>query len=592
MLIGLRIENFALIDQLDVSFGPGLNVLTGETGAGKSIILDAIDGVLGGKMSSRVIRTVPETQPNQIPPRTLIEATFSLTPALQTWLTAAEIDPLDETIICSRELSLVGGAFRSRSRLNGVLVNRQQLQSLRELLVAITAQGQANQLLQAGQQRDWLDSFGGRELLATRKQVATAYAAYQHLCQAQESYLQGEQQRLQQLDLYKFQLQELRLANLEDADELQHLEEEFRRLNHIEQLQSQGFRAYQCLCEQERGQASVDLVGEAASLLQQMQAYDPGVAPIQELVESALLQIETASRQLRNYTDALEGEPQRLTEITDRMGHLKQITRKYGPTLQDAIHYQAKIEQEWQLLQATSMSQDQLTAQLQAAETQLHRACQELHHLRQQAANHLSQQLISQLQPLAMERVRFEVQFRAIPPTSHGADQVTFMFSPNPGQPLQPLSETASGGEMSRFLLALRACFAAVETVNTLIFDEIDVGVSGRVAQAIGEKLYHLSQHQQVLCVTHQPIVAALADTHLRVQKHVLEPEQQTIVQLLILNPDQRAAELAQIAGGVNEQPALDFATALLKQAQELRQSLGTNQTSPKPKRTRKPTPA
>lgn len=591
MLIGLRIENFALIDQLDVSFGPGLNVLTGETGAGKSIILDAIDGVLGGKMSSRVIRTGPDPQPNPVAPRTLIEATFSLTPALQTWLTNADIDPLDETIICSRELSLAGGTLRSRSRVNGVLVNRQQLQSLRELLVAITAQGQANQLLQAGQQRDWLDNFGGNELLTARKQVAQAYQTYQHLCQAQESYLQGEQQRLQQLDLYKFQLQELRLADLEDPDELQALDEEFRRLNHIEQLQAQGFRAYQCLCEQERGQASVDLLGEAASLLQEMQAFDPDVAPIQELVESALLQIETASRQLRNYTDGLEGDPQRLADITDRMAHLKQITRKYGPTLQDAMDYQAKVEQEWKVLQATTLSQDQLAAQLQAAETQLHQACDHLHHLRLQTANHLSQQLISQLQPLAMERVRFEVQFQAIAPSSHGADQITFMFSPNPGQPLQPLSETASGGEMSRFLLALRACFAAVETVNTLIFDEIDVGVSGRVAQAIGEKLYHLAQHHQVLCVTHQPIVAALADTHLRVQKQVLEPEQQTIIQLFTLNPDQRAAELAQIAGGVTDQPALDFATALLNQAESLRQTLRPP-TSPKPKRTRKPTPA
>ncbi len=572
MLISLRIENFALIDQLEVSFGPGLNVLTGETGAGKSIILDAIDGVLGGKLSSRVIRISPANAPeNPTVSRTLIEATFALSPTLKDWLSEAEIDPLDETLICSRELSLVNSSLRSRSRVNGILVNRPQLQALRDSLVAITAQGQVTQILQASQQRDWLDGFGGRDVLAARQNVAGAYETYQQLRQAQAKFLQGEQQRLQQLDLYKFQLQELRLADLEDPEELTHLEEEFRRLNHLEQLQTQGFRAYQCLCEQEGGLASADLLGEATSLLQEMNAFDPDVAPIQELVESALVQIETASRQLRNYIDALESDPQRFGEITDRIAHLKQITRKYGPTLQAAMHYQAKVEQEFQTLLAATTSQDELSAQVNAAELKLLQACEELHELRLTAAQALSEQLISQLKPLAMERVQFQVQLSPILPSSHGADQVMFLFSPNPGQPLQPLGETASGGEMSRFLLALRACFAAVETVNTLIFDEIDVGVSGRVAQAIAEKLYHLARQHQVLCVTHQPIVAALADTHLRVEKQVLEAEQETIVKIYPLAPTERAAELAQIAKGSTDQSALDFAQALLSEAATLR---------------------
>ncbi len=588
MLVSLRIENFALIDQLEVNFGPGLNVLTGETGAGKSIILDAIDGVLGGKLSSRVIRTVNNPTNDTTPLRTLIEATFSLTPPLQAWLATAELDPLDETLVCSRELSLAGGSLRSRSRVNGVLVNRQQLQALRDLVVAITAQGQASQILQAGVQRDWLDSFGGAEVVTARQTVAAAYGAWQTLRQSQLDARQGEQQRLQQLDLYKFQLQELRLANLEDVDELEHLEEEFRRLNHLEQLRSQSLRAYQCLCEQERGPASVDLVGEAAGLLQEMQQYDASIAPIQELVEAALCQIETASRQLRNYTDGLDGDPQRLEDVTDRIAHLKQILRKYGPTLRDAITYQAKIETDFKALLATTTSQDELNAQLQAAETHLHQACAELHQLRLVTAQQLGQQLVQELHPLAMERVQFQAQLQPISATSHGADLINFLFSPNPGQPLQPLSETASGGEMSRFLLALRACFATIETVNTLIFDEIDVGVSGRVAQAIGEKLYHLAQQHQVLCVTHQPIIAALADTHFHVEKQVAETTQQTTVSIYPLNIDQRAEELAKLAGGDTNQPVLDFAAALLAQATEIRHSLKDKTNPSKTKTTRK----
>lgn len=577
MLISLRIENFALIDRLELEFAPGLNVLTGETGAGKSIILDAIDIVLGGKVSSRMLRTGRE--------RALLEASFKLTREISDWLSSQEIDLLeDAALLCSREISQTVGGLRSRSRLNGVVVNRQQLEDLRDRLVAITAQGQAVQLLQATTQRQWLDRFGGDTLLAQRQHVTSAFSQFQQTQQALEQYWGTERQRLQQLDVLEYQLRELQQAELTVPEEQTSLEQEQHRLSHSVDLQQQSYQVYQILYEQEEGLACGDLLGQAVTLLTEMSQFDEQVKPLLEMAENALTQVEEVGRQIHSYADSLEADPQRLQEVDARLTQLKQICRKFGPTLAEAIAYQQQIEQQLQTLTAGEQSLEILQQQFQQADIALKTACEQLTQLRSLAARALETRLLDQLKPLAMERVQFQVQLQPIPPTAQGAELIQFFFSPNPGEPLQPLSETASGGEMSRFLLALRACFAQVDPVATLVFDEIDVGVSGRVTQAIATQLHHLSQHHQVLCVTHQPIVAAMADLHLRVEKIVQtvpsdpqspysEPEtERTVVRASVLDPQQRRQELAQLAGGRSGEQAIAFAESLLHQADSLRQ--------------------
>jgi DNA repair protein RecN (Recombination protein N) len=593
MLLSLRIENFALIDSLELQFGAGLNVLTGETGAGKSIILDAIDAVLGGKVSGRMIRTGAE--------RAVLEAHFPLTPVLQQWCQAAQIEVSEASVlVCSREIGTSGQ--RNRSRVNGVLVNKQQMQELRDRLVEITAQGQTVQMGDPALQRNWLDSFGGEALQQQRRCVSQAFAAYQQALRILEQRRNLETQRQQQLDLFEYQLKELKVAQLSEPEELEQLETERNRLSHSVDLQQQSYQLYQILYENDSGErhSCCDLLGDAERVLQDMVALDPMLSPILEAVSGALTQVEQAGREINLYGETMEADPQRLQEIQERLTLLKQILRKYGPTLADAIRLRDDLQGQVDELTGNGLSLDELAAVVDRTETELLEVCARLTHLRQEAAQALEVQLIEELQPLAMDKVQFRVSLEPIPPTASGSNRVTYLFSPNPGEPLQPLAEVASGGEMSRFLLALQACFSQVESVGTLVFDEIDAGVSGRVAGAIAQKLHHLSQHHQVLCVTHQPIVAAMADHHYRVSKQVITvqddtPETapgaedanlRTVVSMGQLDHEQRRQELATIAGGDGAQGvqesarvAIDFADSLLAQAAALRQSYAEQHT-------------
>jgi DNA repair protein RecN (Recombination protein N) len=600
MLLALRIQNFALIDQLELEFGTGLTVLTGETGAGKSIILDAIDVALGGKVSQRIIRTGTE--------RALVEATFRADAALVAWLSEQEIDLLDEAdLVCSREIAVTPSNIRSRSRVNGVLVNRALMDRLREHLVEITAQGQTVSLMAASHQRGLLDLYGGSSLLQQRDQVAAAYMTCQEAAQALERRRQSEQQRLQRLDWLEYQTQELKAANLKEADELEQLEQERQRLSHVVDLQQQSYQAYQALYQNESGTAAADLLGEAETTLNDMVRFDAQLQPLLDMVSAALAQVVEASHQINAYGDGLESDPERLLSVEERIQALKQICRKYGPTLTEAIAHYEKLQAELAELSGEGQSLEELEKIYAQCQNTLTNLCEQLTHCRQKAAEELEKRLVEELKPLAMKKVQFQVKIAPISPTAAGADQVTFYFSPNPGEPLQPLSATASGGEMSRFLLALKACFSMTNDAHrTLIFDEIDVGVSGRVAQAIAEKLHHLSQRHQVLCVTHQPLIAAMADRHFRVDKQVIDqplshslkpsasrkrnsqtmPElddplfndelsdRRTVVRVCLLDTHgTRREEIAQLAGGHSAQEAMTFAESLLAKARHSRQN-------------------
>lgn len=570
MLSCLQIENFTLIDRLELTFGNGLNVLTGETGAGKSIILDAIDIVLGGKVNHRVIR-----QGSQ---QSTLEATFSLTPELIVWLESQEIDPLeDNSLTISRELVITNNSLRSRSRINGVVANRQQMAQIRDFLVEITAQGQTVQLMDANRQRELLDLYGGESLLRQREKVATAYANWQESKNSLNNRLQSEQNRLQRLDLLEYQLKELESANLTDADELEQLEQERNRLSHGVDLQNSSYQVYQLLYQNDRDQPAVaDLLGKAENILTNMMVYDRSLEPILEMVRSALNQVVEAGQEINVYGDSLEADPERLNEIEERIVQLKRICRKYGPSLAEALDYYQKLQQELAELTGEGQSIEELEKICQQQEKIYRETSTQLTFLRQETASQLEKQLVQELKPLAMEKVIFVCRIAPGNPSSLGVDQVGFYFSPNPGEKIQPLSSTASGGEMSRFLLALKSCFSQSQSAAaTLIFDEIDAGVSGKVAQAIADKLDQLGQQYQVLCVTHQPLVAALADHHFRVYKQMIAEDNstnlseiRTVVRVTSLdNRQTRREELAQLTGGNSAAAAIAFAESLLDKA-------------------------
>ncbi|MFZ4727458.1 MAG: DNA repair protein RecN [Pseudanabaena sp.] len=556
MLLSLKIENFALIDRLELELYAGLNILTGETGAGKSIVLDALDAALGGKVSARMLRTGAD--------RANIEATFSTNQAIAQWLEMQEIDAIDaETLICSREIT----AKSNRTRINGVVVNKQQIQELRDRLVEITAQGQTILLSQAAQQREWLDSFGdqvfNQALLLQRQKVAKLFEAKERSRKALFDRQQNERNRLQHLDMLRYQLKELEAANLDDPDELDNLESDRNRLAHSVELQKQGYAVYEALYQNDSGNACADLLGQAESILTEMVTLDRESEGILELVSSALAQVEEAGRQINNYANRLESDPEQLEAIEQRINQIKQICRKYG-TLPEAIAYTEKLQLELAELTDQSISIEDLERKAAADLQALLKACKKLTELRRQTAIALEQVQIDALKMLAMEKVRFQVGIYLSEPNALGGDRIVFEFSPNLGEPLQPLAETASGGEMSRFLLALKTCFVKQKTqdsqpapdefnhakVGTMVFDEIDAGVSGRVAQAIATQLWQLSRSSQVLCVTHQPLIAAIADRHFHVSKQVIGDRTQ--VQIRLLELEERKQELAQIASGMN----------------------------------------
>ncbi|NJK73274.1 MAG: DNA repair protein RecN [Richelia sp. CSU_2_1] len=584
MLLSLRIENFALIDCLDLEFGPNLNVFTGETGAGKSIILDAIDAALGGKVDRRAIRTGAA--------RSILEATFELDKLAATWLSEQEIEPIDGNLaVCSRELTASSGGLRSRSRLNGILVNRQVMEQLRDRLVEITAQGQTVQLGQESLQREWLDLYGGTTLTEARSQVAAAWLTASQAKTALDSRRQSEQQRLQRLDLLEYQVRELGEAQIEDGGELEHLEQESIRLSHVVELQQQSYQVYQALYQNDGDTASAaDLLSKAEETLTDMAVYDLQLQPILDMVNDALAQVTEASRQISSYGEELEADPEKLEEVEDRIRQLKQICRKYGP-LKEAIAYYHSIQNELNELLEGGESMEALELAYQAAVGQLKDASSLLTTLRREAALQLEAHLVAELKPLAMEKVQFQVEMAACDPTATGADRIVFCFSPNPGEPLQPLGAIASGGEMSRFLLAIKACFSQIASASTLVFDEIDAGVSGKVAGAIAKKLYQLSDKHQVLCVTHQPLIAAMADSHFRVNKQTipagsdinedagnLGPIERTVVRVAALNSQlSRREELAQLASGRSATEAIAFAESLLVQAASLRETMAND---------------
>ncbi|MGD1920627.1 MAG: AAA family ATPase, partial [Pleurocapsa sp.] len=340
MLVNLKINNFALVDSLELDLDNGLSVLTVETGAGKSIILDAIDMVLGGKPNVRMIRSGSD--------RTIIEATFSVGQNLTKWLLDREIDPLEEdTLICSREIVIGKSSLRSRSRVNGVVVNRQLMSELRSRLVEITAQGQTVNLLISEKQRELLDAYGGKSVGKQRAKVAAVYEIVQKAKNELDQRIKSEQELLQRQDLLEFQLKDLNEVELTDENELDELEQERDRLSHVVELQQLVHQAYNMLYEGDNDEpAAADLLGKAESCLMEMAEYDQELNPILEMIQSGLAQIVEAGQQISSYSDGLESDPERLSEIESRVRQLKNICRKYGPDLRDAIALYEKLQAE------------------------------------------------------------------------------------------------------------------------------------------------------------------------------------------------------------------------------------------------------
>lgn len=551
MLTELSIRNVAIIDQLQLSFGPGLNLLTGETGAGKSIIIDALTLVCGGRASADLIRTGED--------EATVEALFDLShlQSVQDSLRTAGIDLTDELLI-KRCLSRAG---RNRVFINGSLATLSQLSDLGRQLVTIHGQHESQALLKPDYHLLLLDAFA--DATEIRQQFSAAFERWRQLNEQLAQFDGQERDTAHRLDLLTYQVNEITSADLK-PDEEEQLEEQQRLLANAERLSGITGGAYEALYG-----GDLALLGElkrVTSALREVVTVDPLLGPVHTVLEEGYLQLEDAALQLRDYASRIEADPEQLKVIEDRLDLLSRLKRKYAPTVAEIITLGSDLEQELADLQGRSHSRIELEQALADQRTLLEQLGDGLSKKRRSAAEQLEQQLASEINQLAMQHAVVQVAFEPLAePRANGFEKVEFLFSPNPGEPPRPLGKVASGGELSRLMLAFKQVLPEGEA-PTLVFDEVDTGVGGAVAGVVGRKLKNVAAAQQVFCVTHLPQVAAWATRHIRVEKRVDAGRTRTSVTLL--DKTGQIEEIARmLAGEQVTEAARDHARELITRA-------------------------
>jgi DNA repair protein RecN (Recombination protein N) len=549
MLVELHVTNFALIEHLDLTFGAGLNILTGETGAGKSIIIDALGLALGERAGHDLVRTGAG--------KATVEAVFDLAHApaeVRQKLTEAGLDGDDgDTLLVTRELARGNG--KSQCRINGRLMPVAVLKEIAEGLVDVHGQHEHQSLLSADRHIDILDNWGGKEALALRQQVASQSIETNKLKRERETLRTDARERARMLDLYRFQQEEIVGASLQPEEE-EGLAGDRTRLANSEKLSAAASEAYATLSGAERGAGgALDALNTALASVEHAAVLDENLAPLVETLQSAVVYAEDAAHGLRVYQETVEFNPERLEEIETRLDLIRTLKRKYGETVAEIMAYGSDLTAKLDDLENSEAREEDLTAAIARSENTLAAAAGKLTALRRKAAVKFVDGITRELTDLGMTATKFEVSIEPQAVTSKGADKIEFLLSPNPGEPLRPLAKIASGGEMSRIMLAMKSVLAKSGTIPTMIFDEIDVGVGGRTAQTIGDKLEALAKDAQILCITHLPQIASRTATHFFIEKHVRDGR--TTVSVAPLDSEGRIDEIARMLGGSRRSEAV-----------------------------------
>lgn len=539
MLSELSIKNFAIIESLTISFDKGLTVLSGETGAGKSIIIDAIHLLAGGRGSSEFVRHGEE--------KAEIEGLFQIeNDHHPLYIRAQEfgIDVEDGMIVLRRDIYKSG---KSVCRINGKLVTISILREMGGTLVDIHGQHEHQELMDETKHISLLDQFGGEAINEQLDEYGRVYRSYDKTLRNLKALSENEQQMAHRLDLISFQLEEIQKADLKLNEDEQLLEER-SRLSNFEKIHESLNLSYSALQGENKG---LDWLGLAMNHLETAATIDTQYKELSESVTNSFYLLEDVIRSLRNEFGELEYDPEKMKEIDDRLNEINGLKRKYGKTIEEVLEYGAKIEEELDTLQNKESHIEQLQKELHSFQKDLAIEARELSNLRQKSAAVLTDWIHRELKELYMEKTVFEVRFTSdfghFSPS--GVDKVEFFLSTNPGEPLKPLWKIASGGELSRIMLALKSIFSKHQGVTSIIFDEVDTGVSGRVAQAIAEKIYRVSIDSQVLCISHLPQVAAMADSHLYIAKEIRDGRTRTSVQKL--DEHEKIKEIGRMISGV-----------------------------------------
>lgn len=549
MLTFLKIGNIALIDALEIEFGEGLNLLTGETGSGKSIIIDSLGALTGERIPSDLIKEGEQAAQ--------IQGQFSFrdTQQLRQTLSEGGIEPPDDDeieIIVRRELLRSG---KNRIFVNNQLVTQTFLRKVGEYLVDIHGQGEQAALFSPATHLEMLDDFAGNS--AVRAQIAEAHKHWS-VSKAELGMLRhDEAEKLQLLDILKFQVNEIAAAHLKSGED-DELEDERRRLNNVEKLSALSEDAYTLLYESDK--STLATFDKAAKKIFELAEYDSSFGEYLDQMVSARALIEDLGGTTRDFRHHLEFSPERLEEIEGRLAEITRVTRKYGGTITSALSHLSESQQRLENIETAELREDELRKVIAERRREYLRIAAELHEKRIAAARKFEKEVIANLKAVALDKARFEVRIESPEKpeladesfdrflTAKGFDRVEFYFSANPGESPKPLGRVASGGEASRLMLILKTTGKAGEKEKSAVFDEIDAGIGGRVADAVGQKLKQLARSQQVLCVTHQPQVASLADRHLAVEKRI--EKNRTVILVRELSADERVEEIARMLAG------------------------------------------
>ena len=558
MLELLHIENIAIIEAADIEFAPGFNALTGETGAGKSIVIDSLSAVLGQRTSRELIRTGAE--------KAFVSAAFSgMAPELTEAL-GIQPEP-DGTLLLQREIQTDG---KNVCRINGRPVTVGQLRALGSRLLNIHGQHDGQQLLDEEQHIVYLDSFGRVESLAIT--YAEKYKNFTDIRRKIGALQMDEAEKARRVDTLQYQIEELRRAKLTPGEE-EELTARRGMLRNAEKFLDAVAGADYALNGDDSGGGALSALRQAQDALGGVRHLDDAFGQLYERLGEAYSEVYDIAATVEDKRGELDVSPGELDRVESRMDLLYRLKKKYGATVEDMLDYQARCEAELAQIEDAGDTLARLEQALSKAEKEARQAAQALSDARKAAAEQLTAQILAELQQLDMGKIRFAVDFAEKPLDSDGMDAVRFLMSANVGEELRPIHKIASGGELARIMLAMKNVLSEQDRVGTMVFDEVDTGVSGRAAQKVAEKMARISRRKQVLCVTHLPQLAAMADTHFSVEKG--ERGGRTYTEVRRLDREQRRRELARLTGGSHvSQTMLDGAEELLVQAEKFRAEL------------------
>ena len=552
MLQNLHVKNMALIDEVEIELQSGLNILTGETGAGKSIIIDSIGFALGEKADKNLVRNPDEAS--------LVELTFvEENKTILHALSEAQIEVEDGVIILSRKIS----NGRTIAKINGESVPASKLKEIASLLIDIHGQHEHQSLLHASKHLNFLDEFAKNEIGTLKDELAKAYTSYRQIQKELEEGSLDQESRARELSLLEYELHEIESANLKTGED-EELETEYRKIGNSKKI----IEALQEVSQLMGERGAADAVARSVRELMSVSALDEDMGSLCDQISDIEQLISDFGRDLSGYIDALEYDEERVSFVEKRLDELNHLKAKYGTSIDAVIASMQERQQRIDKLLNYAEYEQNLKAEYEKARQDLEGLCQRLSDIRHAAGEQFKQQMIAALSDLNFLDVRFDLDFQRLDHfTGDGFESMEFLISTNPGAPLRKLKDIASGGELSRIMLAFKSILASQDEIDTLIFDEIDTGISGRTAQMVSEKMNVIAKNHQVICITHLPQIAAMADAHFFIEKNVIDNS--TVTDIHLLDQEESIAELGRMLGGV------EVTETVLQSAREMKELAG-----------------